>query len=317
MKDNYSLTHQNIVDVLSQYDINNLESFQLLSGGSENTNYKINTVNKSYVLTVSEQKTIQEADELVQLLDYLRRHHFSSSRVIPTLLGQSTGRWNNKPVMLKDFLEGDIVDELPDHLLVSLGRDIAKLHVIPPPSYLPRKVSYGLERFDEVKRYAPHSSFYRWLKATQHTVESYMSNDLPQTLIHSDIFSDNIIVSPDGNNATIMDFEEATHYYRVFDLGMAIIGTCRVDGKISLAKAKSLLQGYCQKITLKDSEVRSLQAFSVYGAAATAFWRHQNFNDVNIDEAMADHYLPMMNLAIEISEIPLASFQKEIGISLP
>jgi len=216
--------------------------------------------------------------------------------------------------MLKDFLEGDIENELSQHLLVSLGKDIAKLHLISPPSYLPRTVSYGVERFDEVKVYAPDSSFYQWLKETQQTIESYMSEDLPQALIHSDIFSDNIIVSPDGNRATIMDFEEATHYYRVFDLGMAIVGTCRVDGKISLPKAKSLLQGYLQKITLKDSEVRSLQAFSVYGAAATAFWRHQNFNYVNVDEAMAGHYLPMMNLAIEIADIPLMIFQEKIGI---
>ncbi len=314
MKANQSLTYQDVIIILSQYGISGIESFKLLSGGSENSNYKVKTLNESYVLTVSEQKSIQEANQLAQLLDYLSEHNFSSSSVLKTLAGHSTARWNNKPVLLKVFLEGHILDELPEHLLVSLGRDIAKLHIIPPPAYLPRKVSYGLEKFDEVKEYAPHSSFYQWLKTTQYYVESYMNNDLPQALIHSDIFADNIIVTPDNNNATIMDFEEATHYYRVFDLGMAIIGSCRVNGKISLPKAKSLLEGYLQRLTLKENEISALQAFSVYAAAATAFWRHQNFNYVNVNESMAEHYLPMMNLAIEISEIPFELFKQEIGI---
>ena len=74
--------------------------------------------------------------------------------------------------------------------------------------------------------YAPESTFYKWLKEIQKYIESYISTDLPKALIHSDIFYNNIIVNKDSEKATIMDFEEACYYYRVFDIGMMIVGTC-------------------------------------------------------------------------------------------
>ena len=95
---------------------------------------------------------------------------------------------------------------------------------------------------------------------------------------------------------------------------MMIIGTCCNNGKVSLHKAHCLLQGYQQSITLHNNEVLALQAFTTYGAAATAFWRHQNFNYVNVDKAMENHYLAMKKLADQVMDMPNEEFMKSIGI---
>ncbi len=75
-----------------------------------------------------------------------------------------------------------------------------------------------------------------------------------------------------------------------------------------------MLIGYQKHITLTNSEVKALQAFTAYGATATAFWRHQNFNYVNVDETMKDHYQAMQNIAIDVLKIPSDEFKKELAI---
>jgi homoserine kinase type II len=291
--------------ILKRYGIGNIQSYKILSGGSENTNYLVEALSKSFVLTICEQKSAQEAENLALLLNDLKYHNFSTSKLVATLKGYYTSQWNDKPVILKEFIEGTIIQDFSEDLLLYLGRELAKLHQVNVPDYVPRTLNYGsIERFDEVKVYAPNSSFYRWLKNTQCYIEDFISPELRKSLIHSDIFYSNVIVSEDRKVATIMDFEEACYYYRVFDIGMMIVGICFEGETINQKKMKSLLEGYQQENKLLEIEIYSLKAFTVYAATATAFWRHQNFNYVNVDATLKDHYLEMKNLADTIMNRP-------------
>ena len=94
-----------------------------------------------------------------------------------------------------------------------------------------------------------------------------------------------------------MDFEEATYYYRIYDIGMAIVGLCSENEKINLKKVAALLKGYVQEIDLTEKEQNALQPFTVYAAAAMSFWRHQNFNYTKPTPGMEDHYLELKNIA--------------------
>jgi homoserine kinase type II len=291
--------------ILKRYGIGNIQSYKILSGGSENTNYLVEALSKSFVLTICEQKSAQEAENLALLLNDLKLQNFSTSKLVATLKGAFTTQWNDKPVILKEFIEGTIIQDFSEDLLLYLGRELAKLHQVNVPDYVPKTLNYGsIERFDEVKVYAPNSSFYRWLKNTQCYIEDFISPELRKSLIHSDIFYSNVIVSEDRKVATIMDFEEACYYYRVFDIGMMIVGICFEGETINQKKMKSLLEGYQQENKLLEIEIYSLKAFTVYAATATAFWRHQNFNYVNVDATLKDHYLEMKNLADTIMNRP-------------
>jgi homoserine kinase type II len=214
--------------------------------------------------------------------------------------------------MLKVFLEGEIFEDLPIHILETIGVEIGKLHQIEPPAYLPKKLNYGIAFFHEVGDYASGTRFDVWLKKIEAYIQPFFSENLPKALIHSDIFFSNIIVSPDGQSAFIMDFEEATHYYRIFDLGMTLVGLCCDGETLNLQKASALLQGYQKEIELQELEKRSLQAFTVYAAAAMTFWRHRNFNHINPNPKMYDHYLGLKVIADSIWKIPADKFKKII-----
>lgn len=306
------LSDEDLDAILIHYSIDKVQSYYALGGGSENTNYRINTSTKTYILTICEQKSQEKSRELATLLEHLKQHNFETSKLVKTTNGAMITMSHEKPIMLKDYIKGEIIEDLTEDLLMDLGKQLAKLHQIEAPDYLPQTVSYGIERFDEVLVYAPDSSFYVWLKEMQTYIESNLNSDLPKALIHSDIFYNNIIVDDDGERATIMDFEEACYYYRVFDIGMMIIGCCSEGEIVNLNKVSWLLQGYQQETKLLVKEIDALQAAVVYGAVATAFWRHQNFNYVKYDAAMTEHYLAMKLLADFVKRIDPKQFKEGI-----
>ena len=291
------LAIQEVLDILAEYGISNLSSYKVLSGGSENTNYAVNTDDNKYVLTICEQKSEKKTRELTLLLEHLEAQDFATSKIIRTIKNEPIILWKDKPIMIKKFIEGKIEEDLSSHLLELIGKELGKLHKIKVPEYLPKQVSYGIEQFKKVEKYAADSPFDHWLKEKQNYLEPYLSLNLPKSIIHSDVFCDNVIISEDEKTVMIMDFEEAAHYYRVFDIGMSIIGLCSEEKKINLDKARHLLKGYQQEIQLLDTEINALQAFTVYAGTAMTFWRHMNFNYTKPDPKLTNHYLGLKVLA--------------------
>ena len=260
------------------------------------------------MLTICQQKTVQSARELAYLLEHLAENEFETSKLVRTRNNALISEWNGKPVMLKIFLDGEIIKDLPNHILEAIGGEVGKLHQIESPTYIPKILNYGIEHFAEVGDYAAGSSFEIWLKEVADYMQPFLAGNLPKSLIHSDVFFSNIVVRRNGDSVCIMDFEEATHYYRVFDIGMTLVGLC-CDGKtLNQGKARALLSGYQQKIELQELEKKSLQAFTVYAAASMTFWRHRNFNYNKPNSEMYDHYLGLKVIADSVKNIASKSF---------
>ena len=108
---------EEIHEILSNYPVGKIISFEpLKEGGLENTNYLVSTLTGKYVLSVCEQKTSEEAKELAVLLMHLEKNNFKTSIVINTNDSKPVLIWNNKPLMLKKYIEGKIQKELSPNL---------------------------------------------------------------------------------------------------------------------------------------------------------------------------------------------------------
>jgi len=291
------LSIKNIKEILKPYGIYHFSNAKKLSGGSENTNYIITSNNKKYVICLFEHKSHSHAHNLTRLLSYLKTHNFNTTETLSTIDKKIITIWNKKPIIVKHFIEGKIKNNLPNNLIELIGKALGKLHKIPAPSYLPTIIDYGQEHFELVNQYAKKSTFKYWLNEIKKYIQIYLEMNLPKALIHSDLFCDNVIVREDDKKVTIIDFEEATYYYRVFDIGMAIIGSCSEKNILKKEKIKSLLFGYEKVIKLTLEEKSSLQAFTVYAGASMSFWRHRNFNYVHPNLGLNDHYKALQNLA--------------------
>lgn len=310
---NYTfLSQSDIRSISSKFNLNKIDSFSSLEGGLENTNYKIKSNGVSYVLSICEQKSFEKARELALLLEYLNQNNFYTSKIINTKKGNPILLWNKKPIMIKKYIEGKIEKNFSENVLKLIGEQIAKLHIILPPSYLPNQVNYGKEKFENLKKYSNNLEFQIWLNNKLEYLKPFFKINLTKSFIHSDVFYDNIIVSNDNLSVTIMDFEESAFYYRIYDVGMAIIGVCR-DNKlnnIDLDKVKNLLNGYKNIINLSENELKSLKAFTIYAGASMTFWRYLNFNFTKPNSLLSNHYLELKNLTDFVEMLPEDAFNK-------
>lgn len=308
------LTKQEVTSIFEAYSSDSIISATILSGGSENTNYLVVTQNGKYVVSICEQKTKQAANNLAQLLIHLEEKGFQTSKIILTKNEEVISIWKGKPIMIKKFIDGKIVENMSSQLLELLGKELGKLHKIEVPEFLPNTLNYGKEQFIKVNQYAANSAFEAWLNQQLEKVSPHLTGDLPKALIHSDIFCDNVIVSEDEQSISIMDFEEAADYYRIFDIGMAIIGTCADGETINLNKACYLLKGYQPHIQLLDIEKEALQAFTIYAGTCMTFWRHQHFNFVKPDPKLANHYLGLKVLVDDVAQYDTSKFLEILNV---
>ncbi|WP_020568483.1 phosphotransferase [Neolewinella persica] len=291
------LTPTDLKEIADIFNLPEITSVQNFAGGQENSNYHLQAGGQDFVLTLCENKTAKEAQILIDTLRHLEIHDFNTTRIIPASDGVMQARLHGKPLLLKSYLSGQVIDPLPFETMFPLGRAIARLHQVPAPDFLPNQLAYGRETFGPMQQNfgGPHP-FLDWLKRLEEYLKKHLSGDLPRALIHADIFADNVILTP-GYGPVIMDFEEATNYYRVFDLGMAIVGTCYPEGRADLRAKSELLRGYRSVVMLTEAEETSLHAATIYAAAAMASWRFWQFNVVQPGAGKQAHYEALQKIA--------------------
>ena len=290
-----------------RFGIGDITASSVMDGGRENTSYCVETSSGKYVLTRWDQKSLEDATNLANLLVYLFDHGISTSQVVVPPNDPVVVLHDDKPVMLKRYVEGDVTADLAGSILTQLGEEMARLHDVPAPSYLPKAFPYGRSHFAEVTNSDLGHSYVEWLSDKHNYLQKHIPQQPPMALIHGDVFFDNMIVQDDQLMA-IIDFEEACHYYRCFDLGMAIVGACRDSQGISFEKAGRFIRSYQNKTTLQLVERESLKAFTVYAAVATSFWRFRQYHLRRPEPQLHNRHSEMQNLADTISEYPDSRF---------
>ena len=313
------LNKQDIQSLADNYDLRVIK-FLPIDGGSGNSSYILKTEKSSYVLTVCDDKKIDEVFKMGQLLLLLETHNIPCNRLIlpinSEILTTFTTADGVKPVMLKNYIEGQVIKQLDETMLFEVGRQAAQLNQISPPDYLPTNHCYGRQFFSRAIGLNIDVKYESWLSEEIDYLEQNISENLPRGLIHGDLFYDNLLFDPSssmpGGFKAIIDFEDACHYHLIFELGMGILGTCINDLTVDLDKARSLVNGYEKIRPLIKIEKESLQLFVRYAAVATSYWRFNKYNIEEPSEHKANHHLQMMNIAKSVSEIPKTHFFRTI-----
>ena len=290
-----------IRQIAKQFDISTIQTWKILHGGVENTNHLLCTDSQKYVLTLCERKTAEETTILANILEHLSEKKYPTSQLIKNQSGASVSFYQNKPVLLKTYIEGNVKEAFDNALILKLGNKIAKLHQLSLPKNIPHQFSYGQQHFSELYDSVKHP-FVDWLQETHQYILDNLLPSLPKAFIHGDIFTSNIVITT-AAEPVIMDFEESCYYYRLFDLGMAIIGTCSDNAQLNANRIKALLQGYQEENVLTALEKKHFKAFVVYAATATAFWRFRQFNILAPIEDRKESYKEMQQLAIQAKQM--------------
>jgi len=138
-----------------------------------------------------------------------------------------------------------------------------------------------------------------------------LPSQLPVGLVHGDIFYDNVLFE-DENFKAILDFEDVSRIYKIYDLGMAIVGLCSEGTDIVIKKVRALVDGYQEVRLLEDIEKDSLQLCIEWAAILTSTWRFWKYKIDTPDVDKSEKYMQMVDIAKNTSVIPKGEFKKAI-----
>ena len=271
-------------------------SLKSIEAGSENSNYFMQAKEGQFVLTLIEVKALKAVEKIVRLHEHLESQHYPAPLILTPLGEKSVAEYGGKPILMKKHIAGAHLEHPTKDQLQSLGAHLARLNVLPGPSYLARRPNFGMEWMATLLQEDIEASFAKWLENTLNNFDAQAWEALPKGLIHADLFLDNVLFR-DGQVAAILDFEEACQYMLLFDLGMAIVGCCQEAGQISVSQAKHFIAGYQSVRPLNKNEQEALPNFIRYGAASTACWRYWKFNLLKAAPGKRERYKAMIAIA--------------------
>ncbi len=280
-----------------------LDGFKPIEGGAGNSSYLLQSQQGDYVLTVFDDKSREDVDRLGRLLLLLEQHDFPATRLLQPGQGCMIPMYGDKPVMLKEYIVGDVCRDLSLAMLSQVGASMATLHQLEiPDQLLEREHPYGLHLFGSVIGRNIDPGYESWLAEQIPYLTENIPSDVPRGFIHGDLFYDNLLFEGDELRA-IIDFEEACLYYKAFDLGMGIVGMCRDDTKVVPEKVAALVAGYQGVRALEEEERRNLPLFAEYAATATSYWRYWKYNIHSPLAKDANRHWQMVRLAEELREM--------------
>ncbi len=301
-----NLDHSEIAEILEEYFSISSFTYSKIESGSSNSTYRINLNEQIYVLSIFESSNSDHVDDLTFILKQLEKHGIKSSRVVATTDGRLYSEFNDKPILLKEYIAGEELTHaaMTDSIASDIGRELAKLHRAGNFDSRRETQHYGLSVFEAIASDLPESEFKDWYTVEFERLSNEFPSDLPMGFVHSDVFPNNVIIEG-GKFKCLLDFEYLSYFPLVFDLACGIVGLAWQNDALSANLSKSLIRGYEIERKLELGERNSLDYFCQYIALFFAGWRYRQFNIVFPNPERALDYRVMIDILEALKNEPL------------
>ena len=206
------LNKGSIEEILSNYNLGMLDTFQGIEEGIENTNYFLSINKKKFILTIYEKRVkSNELPFFSDLMTHLNKAGFKCPVPIINNQKKTITKFEDKNLMLVSFLEGKSKQNLSPDNCKSIGIEVARMHKLTKNFKLKRRNNLSIQSwrgmFDSVKDQCSklHTDLPKLIEENLKDVEKNWPHDLPRGIIHADLFHDNIFFLKD-NLSGIIDF---------------------------------------------------------------------------------------------------------------
>ena len=271
------LEHKEVDRFLEQYNINNFKDFKEITEGVENTNYLIKTLGQDYILTIYE-KRVDENDLpfFIKLLSILSENNFPCPKPIPNKNNEKINKIKNKNAALVTFLNGHSKTRITTEDCFEIGKITAQLHEITKKFNIYRKNNLSIESwqsiFDKIikQKIDLDESIIKKTKNYLNFLKDKWPKELPQGIIHADLFPDNIFFT-NNKVSGIIDFYFACNDFFAYEIAICLNSICFDNNStFNMTKAKNLIDGYSSTRGLSEDEKKYLPILSM-GAAMRFF----------------------------------------------
>lgn len=295
-----------IAEIVEAYFSDPIFTYSKIDSGSSNTTYRICRDEYNYVLSIFESNNSDHVDDLTLILKQLEYYDIKSSRVVATADGKLHSVFNNKPILLKEFIEGEELTSaaVTESIVSDIGRELARLHLAGSFDSRRETQYYRLDVFEGIASDLPEGEFRDWYLIELERISSEFPSNLPMGFVHSDVFPNNIIIER-GKFKCLLDFEYLSFFPCVFDLSCGIVGLAWQNDALNTNMSRSLIQGYEMERKLEEAERKSLNYFCQYIALFFAGWRYRQFNIVFPNPKRALDYKIMIEILEAFKKEPL------------
>ena len=285
-------TRENIEEILSSYSIGNLNSYEGIQAGIENTNYFLLVDNKKYILTVYEKRVKSEdLPFFSNLMIGLNKANFKCPTPIINNQKKVITDYKGKKLMIATFLEGKAKQALTPQNCRLVGTEVAKMHEITKKFNSERQNDLSINSWrklfisvkDECSKI--HRDLPKLIEANLQDVEKNWPKNLPSGIIHADLFNDNIFFQNEKFSGFI-DFYFSCNDYYAFEIAICFNALC-FDGlqnnlSFNVTKAKNFIDGYSTIRKLSENEKINIKTLSQ--GAALRFLLTRVFDALNTVE---------------------------------
>ena len=283
------LKREDIEMVLREYSIGKLEKFDPIEEGVENTNYRILVDKKKYILTIYE-KRVDKKDLpfFCNLTTELFKRKFKCPLPIKNKKNEMISDYKDKKLTILSFIEGEQKLILSETESYKVGLETSKFHMITNEIKLYRKNALSIDSFEkiynEIKNINKNKDDLRlkFIKDNLNEIVNNWPKNLPDGIIHGDIFIDNIIFKNDNING-IIDYTFACNDFFAYDIAICLNALCfdqnGDDYIFNYLNAKSFLKGYNKVRLITKNEKKNIKVLCK--GAALRFLLTRLFDSIN------------------------------------
>ena len=250
----YTKINKNDISFINKsFNIEKIIKFKGIKQGIENTNYLLKSKNKNFILTIFEKRVSKkEIPFFMKLMDKLNKSKINCPKPLRTKSNSYLIKLKKKTACIVSFLEGKDKKKLNIKDCYAVGKITAKMHLVTEKLKLNRKNSMGIKNLNPLLRSIKFkgnkfSKLDLFLKNNLKDINKYWPKQLPNGIIHGDLFIDNIFFKKNKLSGVI-DFYFAGNDYFMYEIAICINALCfDLKGKkfsMNKKKIKSLIKGY-------------------------------------------------------------------------
>ena len=275
-----TVTEADLTAWLGDYSLGQLLELQGISSGIENTNYFVTTSNGRFVLTIFEKLSSDELPFYLNLMAHLARHGIPCPSPVANRHNQFLGTLKDKPACIVSRLSGKSITAPAMEQCSAIGSMLGQMHIagqsfsqIMPN---PRGAAWRASTAQQVRPFLNEAQ----AALLDSEVELHSKNifaQLPQGVIHADLFRDNVLL--DGNRVGgLIDFYFACSDALLYDVAITVNDWCMDigTGKLDPVRAQTFLRAYHAVRPLHENEHTAWQA--MLRLAALRFWISRLFD---------------------------------------
>ena len=245
------VTADDLNEFLAGYDIGGLLSYKGIAEGVENSNFLVHTSAGNFILTLYE-KRVAEKDLpfFLALMEHLAARGLTCPQPVKNKKGGMLGKLAGRPAAIVTFLDGLWMRRPTAAHCAAVGEALARLHLAGKDFPMKRANALGMTSWRGLYEHAKvrgdsvREGLCAEIAKELAALEQSWPRDLPEGVIHADLFPDNVFFLGEELSGLI-DFYFACIDTLAFDVAICLNAWCfEPDHSYNVTKGRALLYAY-------------------------------------------------------------------------